>query len=270
MYGSVMSAISRSIAVCVAAIISASAAQANGVNAASTTGAPLVLPGPTATQLAFPTIFGAASAVPAPAGTGFVALSYVNPRGGVSGSDGDGDLSFGYSFGNPIDAVAATVAINILGLDPFADSGNVSVGLSRLVNVGASSATFVGLGVTDLLGWGDAADEDVVYTLTASHLRGITTAAGREIPVQVSFGYGNETTLSDDGLGTVGPGVFVGVGVGVTETLAASFSATETQVNLGLALSIPNVPGLGISLGMYDVTDNTSRQQVALGASFAF
>ena len=30
------------------------------------------------------------------------------------------------------------------------------------------------------------------------------------------------------------------------------------------------LPGLGLSLGVFDVTDNTSRQQWSLGASFSF
>ena len=45
--------------------------------------------------LAFPSIFGAQSAISAPGGTGFVSLTYVNPRGGVSGAGSDGDLAVG-------------------------------------------------------------------------------------------------------------------------------------------------------------------------------
>jgi hypothetical protein len=30
------------------------------------------------------------------------------------------------------------------------------------------------------------------------------------------------------------------------------------------------VPGLGLSLGVYDVTDNTNRQQTALTVGFSF
>lgn len=251
-------------------IAGASAAQANGVGAGELGIAPLVVPAERTTQLAFPSVFGVASAVAAPSGSGFAALSYVNPRGGVTGSDGDGDFSFGYTVGNPIEGVSATVAVNILGLDPFGESGTLSVNFSRLLRAGGNSATFVGLAAGNLLGWGDAENNDTTYTIAASHLVGITTAGGVEIPMQVSVGYGNESTLSDDGLGVAGPGAFIGLGVGVTETLSASLSATQTQLNVGFSLSVPQVPGLGLSLGMFDVTDNTSRQQVSLGASFSF
>jgi hypothetical protein len=245
------------------AVVAAGAAQANGGALVETGAAPVA-------QLAFPSVFGVASAVPPRSGGGFVALSYVNPRGGVSGSDGDGDLSIGYTIGNPIDGVSATVAANILGLEPFGEDGTLSVAFSRLVHAGGNSITFVGLGFGNLMGWGDAENNNETYTVTASRLMGISTASGREIPMQISVGYGNETTMSDDGRGTAGPGAFVGVGVGVTQSLSASLSATESQFNVGFSLNVEQLPGLGLSLGMFDVTDNTSRQQVSLGASFSF
>lgn len=253
----------RAFLVGATAIAAASAAQANGgaVAQAGTAASP---------QLAFPSVFGVASAVPPRSGGGFVALSYVNPRGGISGSDGDGDLSIGYTIGNPIDAVSATVAANILGLEPFGEDGTLSVGFSRLVHAGGNSITFIGVGFGDLMGWGDAENNNETYTVTVSRLMGVATAAGREIPMQISVGYGNETTMSDNGRGTVGPGAFVGLGVGVTQSLSASLSATKTQLNVGFSLNVEQLPGLGLSLGMFDVTDNTSRQQLSLGASFSF
>lgn len=258
------------ILLCGAAIGSASAVQADGVGAASVSGMPMVQQAESPTALAFPGMFGAASAVAAPAGAGFVAFSYVNPRGGVRGSDGDGDLAIGYTVGNPIDAVSATVSVNILGLQPFADSGNVSLSLSRLLRAGGNSATFIGLGAGNLLGWGTARNNDRSYTLTASHLVGVSTASGLEIPLQISVGYGNQTTLSTDGRGTSGPGAYVGLGVGLTEAMSVGVSATRTQINMGFSLNVAEVPGLGLSLGVFDVANKTNRQQLSLGASFAF
>jgi hypothetical protein len=258
------------ILLCGAAMGSASAVQANGVGAAAAAGVPVVQSAESPTALAFPGMFGVASAVAAPAGAGFVAFSYVNPRGGVRGSDGDGDLAIGYTVGNPIDAVSATVSVNILGLQPFADSGNVSLSLSRLLRASGNSATFIGLGAGNLLGWGAARNNAQSYTITASHLVGVSTASGLEIPLQISAGYGNQSTLSTDGLGTSGPGAYVGLGVGVTEALSLGASATRTQINMGFSLNVAEVPGLGLSLGVFDIANKTNRQQLSLGASFAF
>lgn len=245
-------------------------AEAQTTGGASATGSSVVLPIQSPTALAFPTIFGASSAVPAPGGTGYVALTLVDPRGGVAGRDSDGDLAFGYTFGSPVTGISTTVAVNVLGLDPLGDSGDFAISFSRMLQAGENSATFVALAAGDLFGWGPAQTNDPIYTLTLSHLTSFATAGGVEIPVQVSVGYGNLSTLSDDGLGVVGPGAYLGLGIGVTENLAASISATENQINMGLSLTVPQVPGLGLTLGVYDVTDNTSRQQVTLGAAFAF
>lgn len=225
-------------------------------------------PSPT---LAFPSIFGAASAVAAPSGSAYVALTYVNPRGGVDGAGGDGDLSFGFAFGNPVSGVSGQVAVNVLSLtDDFADSGNLSVSFSRMLRAGGVSATFVSLAGGSLLGWGDAEDNDSTYTAALSHIQAFTLFNGVELPVQFTIGYGSDTTLSDDGLGTPEPGLFAGIGAGVAENVSTSISATRTQLNMGMNFSLPQLPGAGVSLGVYDITNNTRRQQVSLGLSFAF
>lgn len=254
------------VAVAVAAL-SPVGAQANGFGVA-TIQPPLIVQEPT-TQRAFPGIFGAASAIPGPGGTGFVALNYVNPRGGISGSDADGDIQLGYTLGNPVGGVSATAMVNILGLDPFGDSGNFSFNVAHALRFGGNSATFVGAAVGNAFGWGTADDNDTSYSIQASHLVAFATGNG-EVPVQFTVGYGNETTLSDDGLGDVGEGIFYGVGVGVTQTLSASISGTESQLNAGIALTIPQVPGLGLSAGVLDIGDNTDRQQFSFGVAFAF
>lgn len=248
----------------------AGTASATGLGAGDLTVAPPVVGATSPTQLAFPGVFGVASAIAAPSGSGFAALSYVDPRGGVAGSDADGDFSIGYTIGNPVEAVSVTGSINVLGLEPFGDSGTLAVSISRLLRAGGNSATFAAIAAGNLMGWGDAKNNRETYTFAVSHLVGISTASGVEVPVQVAVGYGNQSTLSDDGRGVSGPGAFIGVGVGVTEALSASLSATETQLNVGFSLSIPALPGLGVSFGMFDVTDNTSRQQLSLGASFSF
>ena len=249
----------------------ASGAQADGLGT-SVGAAPPVVPqsaSPVPT-LAFPAIYGAASAIPSPGGTAFVGVTYVNPRDGISGRGGDGDLSFGYTFGSPVENVSVTLAANILGLDPFGDSGEFYIGLSRMLRAGGNSATFIGASSNGWGAWGDADGKPVSNAIYVSHLVAFPMAGGAELPVQFTLGYGDNTTLSDTGNGSVDGGFFYGVGVGVTQNLSLSLSGTETQVNMGFGLSVPSVPGLGISAGVLDVTDNTNRQQLSLTAAFAF
>ena len=218
----------------------------------------------------FPAIFGAASAVAAPGGSGYVALTYSTPRGGVSGNDADGDVSAGYTIGNPVKNVSVSFGVNINSLsDNFGDSGNFTLGLSRVANIGERSVTFVGLSAGKLAGWGDAASDDETYSAYVSHVTAYDSGSG-EIPVQYTLGYGADSTLSEDGLGTLSDGIFYGVGVGVSETVSVSLSGTETQLNLGGTVIIPSVSGLSVTAGVYDATDNASRQQYSLTVAYGF
>jgi hypothetical protein len=257
------------VAFCATMVATGAHADGLGVSAPA---APPVIPAAASPvpSLAFPAIYGAASAIPAPGGTAFIGLTYINPRDGISGRGGDGDLSFGYTFGSPVDNVSVTLAATILGLDPFADSGESYIGLSRMLRAGGNSATFIGASSNGWGTWGDAAGKPVSNAVYVSHLVAFPMAGGSELPVQFTLGYGDNSTLSDTGNGNVDGGVFYGVGVGVTQNLSLSLSGTETQVNMGLGLNVPSVPGLGISAGVLDVTDNTNRQQFSLTAAFAF
>lgn len=244
------------------------AALAGGNEPIAVVPSPSMPPAPAAANLAFPSVFGAASAIPAPGGSGYVALTVASPRGGVRGNDADGNLSAGYTIGSPFDSVSLTFGTNINSLtDNFGDSGNLSLSVSRAVNIGSDSVTFIGASAGKLAGWGDASDDDETLSVYVSHL---ATMGANQTPVQFTAGFGNQTTLSDDGAGSIGEGVFFGVGVGVTESLSVSLSGTETQLNVGATVAVPSVNGLSVSAGVYDVTDNADRQQFSLTFGYGF
>ncbi|MDP5334783.1 MAG: hypothetical protein NWR54_07340 [Paracoccaceae bacterium] len=219
-------------------------------------------------SLAFPGTFGVPSAVAPRDGTGFLGATYANPRGGVSGSGGDGDLVAGYAVGNPLDAVSLTFGVALTGIDPLGDSGSFSITASRLLRAGGTSATFIGASVSNLLGWGDSADRSEMYSAYVSHLAGVTVG-DTEIPFQFTLGYGTDNTRSSDGAGRLSDGMYAGVGVGVTESLSASVSATRTQINVGATLSIPGT-SFSTTAGVLDVTDNTDRRQFSLSVGYSF
>lgn len=215
----------------------------------------------------FPSVFGAASAFPGPAGTGFVGLTYANPRGGIEGEGPDGDAGAGYTIGNPIENVSLTFGLAITSLEGFGDSGSLSVNASRAVSLAPRSLTFVGFSASNLAAWGDAQDSPEAYAIYLSHLRTIQTAGG-EIPIMITGGYGDQIVIDD--LGQVGEGAFVGLGVGVARNLSVSVSATETQLNTGISFGIPEIPRLSVSMGIFDVTNNIERRQFSMGVSYGF
>lgn len=218
--------------------------------------------------LAFPSTFGVPSAVAPRDGTGFLGATYANPRGGVSGAGGDGDLVAGYAVGNPLDAVSLTFGVALTGIDPLGDSGSFSITASRLLRAGGTSATFIGASISNILGWGDSADRSEMYTAYVSHLVGLNLR-GTEVPFQFTVGYGTDNTRSSDGAGRLSDGIFAGIGVGVTENLSASVSATRTQINVGATLSIPGT-SLSMTAGVLDLTDTTDRRQFSLSVGYSF
>ncbi len=220
-------------------------------------------------ELAFPSIFGAASAVAPAGGTGYAALTYATPRNGISGSDGDGDVAAGYTFGNPVDGISVSLGVVVTGLDPFGDSGSFNISASRLLGATDRSATFVGASALGLGGWGDATADGESYAVYVSHLAALG-AGSAEIPLQATFGYGNRTTLADDGSGRVEDGVFYGLGAGITPTLSISVSGTATQMNAGAVLRIPQLDGISLSAGIFDISDNTDRQQMTATIAYSF
>lgn len=218
--------------------------------------------------LAFPSTFGVPTAVAPRSGAGFVGATYANPRGGVSGAGGDGDIVAGYSVGNPIDAISLTFGVALTGLDPLGDAGAFSVSASRLIHVAGSSATFAGITFSNLLAWGPNRNRPVMTSAYMSYLVGIPSGE-TEIPVQLTLGYGTDTTRKSDGSGILADGLFVGVGVGVAPNISMGVSATRTQVNMGATLTIPGTR-MGTTVGVFDVTNATQRRQVSLSVGFGF
>jgi len=218
----------------------------------------------------FPTVFSSPSAVGGVNNVAFIGATYVNPRKNAQGdSAGDGDIVFGYSFGNVAESLAVTtaVAINSVHYDDFADSGGLSLSASRLLSLKSSSATFLGAAANNLAAWGDSKPGGETYSIYGSH---VTTFGPAEnaYPVQFTLGYGSASRVTSSGSSE--EGLFGGAGVGLTRSLGMSFSFTQSQLNLGLGASFASLPGFGISTGVLDVTDNTDNRQFALSLSYGF
>ncbi|MEM9318923.1 MAG: hypothetical protein AAGA70_07930 [Pseudomonadota bacterium] len=229
---------------------------------------PTQLESPTGEVRRFPSVFGAATAFPSPAGSGFAGLTYANPRGGIEGEGPDGDAGAGYTVGNPIENVSLTFGLAITSLEGFGDSGSLSVSAARAISVGPRSLTFAGVSASNLAAWGDAEDSPEAYAAYVSHLRTLRTNSG-EIPILLTAGWGDQITIDED-TGAIEEGIFVGVGVGVARNLSVSVSATETQLNTGIGFSIPDLPRISVSMGVFDVTNNVERRQFSLGVSLGF
>lgn len=219
-------------------------------------------------SLAFPSGFGIPSAVAPRSGSRFVGASYGNPRGGVAGAGGDGDIVAGYAIGDPLGGVSLTFGLAITGVEPLGDAGSLSVTASRLLRAGGRSATFVGFSASNLAPWGTNAGRPAMYSAYVTHLFGVETPTV-EIPMLITVGMGTDNTRASDGSGIMSDGMFVGFGMGLTKTLSAGISTTATQQNVGATLSIPGT-GISTTIGVLDVTNNTQRRQVSISVAYGF
>lgn len=214
------------------------------------------------------TMFGADTAFVLPHGNMYFGGTLSDPRGGISGSDTDADASFGIGFGNPIDSIGLQADVNITGVDPFLDSGSLTLKAARALALRPNHVVFGSLAVSNIAPWGDAKLGDERWNVTVS---GMTQIDGPKLvhPVMWTVGYGSDAVLSTPGSSLTEEGLFAGVGFGVTEHFGVAVSGTENQLNAGVGFKVPGAEGLSISYGVNDITDNMERKQQMLTVSYS-
>lgn len=214
------------------------------------------------------TMFGADTAFVLPHGGMYFGGTLSDPRGGISGNDSDADASFGIGFGNPVDSIGFQADVNITGVDPFLDSGNLTLKAARALALRPNHVVFGSLAVSNVAPWGDAKLGDERWNVTVS---GMTQIDGPQLvhPVMWTIGYGSDAVLSTAGSSLTEEGLFAGIGVGVTEYFGVAVSGTENQLNAGVGFKVPGAEGLSISYGVNDITDNMERKQQMLTVSYS-
>lgn len=212
----------------------------------------------------FAAMFGASSAVPSLDGILSFGATYANPRGGIKGRDGDGDVSLSYSFGNATTPIAGTLSASVTGIEPFGDGGSFSLSLSRMVGVSPTALTFVGGSLSGLGHWGDGSDD-----LTASVYLSQIGDLGGTVPYVWSLGFAENSTRDPD-TAELNDGLTWGVGLGLVRNASFSLSGTTTQMNAGVVVGLPFAPGVSVSAGVYDITDNVDRNQKAITIGYGF
>lgn len=217
--------------------------------------------------LGFAPIFGAPSAITSGGSHLSFGLNYVNPRGGVSGAGGDGDMSVTYGFGDPIIGAHFQVSANITSLtNKFGDSGNLELSASRMLFANPNTSIFIGASATGLAPWGDDSDWDPRSSIYISK-EGSYLLSDSYIPYELTFGFSEENTLQKNG--SLSDGIFYGLGLGITPEISISVSGNATQTNLGTYFYIPDLKGFMFSAGVLDAFNSTESRQLSLTASYS-
>ncbi len=208
-----------------------------------------------------PVLLGIGSGVVAPHGTVFASASGTTNRdnAGDVTDDLDGSVAFGFGLGDATETVGVQVTGVISGMEPFGDSGSVSLKFSRAL----APTTFAGVSFGNVAGWGVEEDEDVKTTAAITHFGDIWTL-DTYFPYMLTVGYG--TNVTDGG---TEEGAILGAGVGLNEYMGLSISTNTEYVNLGAGFRSPNLEGWNLSLTAVDAFDQEDRQALQVAVSYA-
>ncbi|MEP5761872.1 MAG: hypothetical protein ABJ327_21690 [Litoreibacter sp.] len=206
-------------------------------------------------------LLGVPSATIAPAGRGFVALSYANERLRTP-DDTDASLSFGHGFGDAVNGIGFQLDAQVTSLsDNFGDSGYLTASLSRRIST--SPRVYVGASIERLLPWGDSRDLDPAVNLMATGFTTLPLGDGNGTPLMWTLGAGTDVRdrYSEAGF-------FGGVGIGLSPSLATSVSYYGDHVILGLSLQ--PAENLYLSASLIDAFDEQQDRRVTISAVWVF
>jgi hypothetical protein len=206
---------------------------------------------------------GAPTANSAPSGVGFAAVSGTFKRDGGQGIDGS--MAFGAGFGNAATTIGGQVAVNLTSVDPadFADSGTVSVKLSRNLPPSFGNTSF-GVSFDNLIPWGDSGRNKVKASAALTIVKQFDpTGSGDTIPVIFNVGASSYSQYHSD----LTPFVSVGVGLSQYASVSASYNGDYTSV--GMNAKLPELKNISFSASVLDVLDTRNQKRMTFSVSYS-
>jgi hypothetical protein len=213
-------------------------------------------------------IMGIPSGFGAPRGFGFVSFAATDRRERVWPGDFDASIALGYGLGNAQTAIGVTPVIEITSTTPshFGSSGRVGLHFSRNFKLGETWQGAAGLGLQNLLTWGDSSVLDPEWNLSFSSVRRADERLG--VPILISAGYGSGVSRFGSD-----PGFYGGIGVGIHKNFGLSMAWYGDEAITGVNFWPLPERNLLINLGIGDTFNNVSGRRilltVTLGKRFA-
>jgi hypothetical protein len=207
-------------------------------------------------------IMGIPSGFGAPRGFGFVSFAATDRRERGRSGDWDGSMVLGFGLGNAQTAIGITPVVEITSVTPshFGSSGRLGLHFSRRFPFGNSWQGAAGLGLQNLLTWGDSSVLDPEWNLSFSSVRPADTTLG--IPILISAGYGSGVSRFGSD-----PGFYGGVGIGVHKSFGLSMAWYGDEAITGVNFWPFPEKNLLISLGIGDTFNNVSGRRILLTVS---
>ena len=218
-----------------------------------------------------PTIANIASGFGAYGGVAYAAVSYTDfdIQTNIAGDD-DGSIAIGLGLGDPAKSFGyeltlgiTSVSTGLWGDGKFADEGNVSGKVHRLLTpkFGGQSAS-LSIGASNLAGWGSTKENPV--NGYAAYSEKMNFGAYKQYGLAYSFGVGSAVSNAE-----VDPDFFAGVGFGYDD-FSASISQIGDETHLGLTLFPPMLPGTGVTLSRADAFDKLNAERWILTVSYSY
>ncbi len=200
---------------------------------------------------------GSPSAFGARWGTAFAGISYASQPDNVDKADGSSVIGMG--FGDPVESLGLEVNVGIISLaNAFADSGAVGFKVHKVIPEAGNLGLAVGW--SNALRWGDAEKaKDTIYGVATQQFR-LRPQADNELPLTISMGIGTGGFRSKGAIAARdnAANVFASAGLKVIPELSLISNWTGNQLNLGVSTAPVRQLPMVFSLGVSDVTNNTS------------
>lgn len=207
-------------------------------------------------------IMGIPSGFGASRGLAFASFAATNRRERERSGDWDGSIALGFGLGDAQRGIGVTPVVEITSVTPshFGSSGRVGVHFSRRFLLGSKWHAATGLGLQNLLTWGDSKVLDREWNLSFSSVRPADERLG--IPVLLSAGYGS-------GVSRFGadPGYYAGLGVGLHKRFGLSLAWYGDEAFAGANFWPIVEKNLLISVGIGDTFNNVSGRRLLLTAT---
>lgn len=206
---------------------------------------------------------GAPTATTTPSGVGFASVSGTMKRDGIQGIDGS--MAFGAGFGNATTGIGGQVAVNLTSVDPadFADSGTVSLKLSRNLPPSFGN-TSVGVTFDNVMPWGDSARNKLKTSAAITTVKQFDpTGSGDTIPVFFNIGASSYSQYYRG----ITPFVSVGVGLSPYASVSASYNGDYTSV--GMNAKLPALENVVFAASVLDVFNDRNQKRMTFSVSYS-
>lgn len=216
-------------------------------------------------------VFGSPVAFGASTGDVFIGINGATTDGPgdfIGGVDVDGSMAIGTGMGDPVEAVAVEMAVNIISLtDSFGDSGALALKLHRMVGDRGSIA----IGTENSIAWGEAQDvvdatTETLYAAYSHYFQLNPDNPSNPGGLMITVGVGQGRLGQVDNPEDMAP--FIAAGYNINRQVSVIADYSGEAANLGLSFVPFRQMPFSVVVGATDVTEERGDTEFAVGVGY--